>query len=354
VPNFWIGLVPFGDVVRLGTEYPNFMDTTYDPMLEFGPVISGSTCPAYSGASPITHSSSPSRCSYTMPGTAKPFFGFTSNWAGCVLARANGLEESDQAPSSGVAGSYYRAYSYASTATGISGSNTCTGGSNAWMCSKTTTVAGVTTTQTMYNSVTATSGPNQACTVAAVQSMVAERSTITSAINTMTAGGNTAINLGAAWGYRMLSPNWAGMWGGEMNATGNAQYPQLPLPYNTPLMNKVVILMTDGMNNPPGGTAGTAYVGQSAPTVASLDTSTKAVCDNMKSHNIIIYTIGFGTTDDNNPSNPTSVNGPLLKYCATQLYPGDTSHYFLATGSISLNNAFSQIGSSLANLRVSQ
>ena len=72
--------------------------------------------------------------------------------------------------------------------------------------------------------------------------MTANKNTIIAALNTMQPQGDTHIDLGMAWGWRMLSPKWQGLWGGEMNTNS------LPEAYNTPLMNKVVILMTDGDN----------------------------------------------------------------------------------------------------------
>jgi hypothetical protein len=231
------------------------------------------------------------------------------------------------------------------------------------MCHVTSGSGASQTTQTIYNAVTGTTGPNLNCPATQVQPMVAEKSTIASNVSSMVAGGSTMINLGIGWGFRMLSPNWNGLWGGEMNGTTNTNVPlvahqndsiSLPLPYNTSLMNKVMILMTDGMNSPPGSATGSAFQGQSLPSTNQLDTWTKNVCDTMKTNGIIIYTIGFGTDDTNNTASSTSVNGPLLKYCATQLYVGDTSHYFLATSSISLAGVFQQIGASLSNLRISQ
>lgn len=349
VPNLWVGVVPFSYFVNIGTSHSTWMNSTFDGNLDYGPTVT-SSCPSYSGNSG-THSSSPSRCSYTLSYTAVPTFGMT-NWQGCVLARPT-YEETDQVPSGSVANSQFKAYLNVSTATGIS-SNKCTGSGNDWTCSKTTGSGASQQTQTIYDAATSSLTPNLNCIAAPVLPMTASKSAVVSEVNSMTAVGSTMINLGMAWGYRMLSPNWAGYWGGEMDNTGSTQFPQLPLPYHTALMNKVLILMTDGINSPPGGATGSAYQGQSLPTVPQLDSRTKTVCDSLKSNGVIIYTIGFGTTDDNDSSNPTSVDGDLLKYCATQLYSGDTSHYFLASTNAALAGVFQQIGASLANLRISQ
>jgi len=353
IPNMWIGVVPFTDIINIGTGHSGWLDTTYDATLDFGPVVYSNSCPAYSGT-PGSYSSNPGRCAYTLSGTSTPNFGLT-NWSNCVTARSATttstinppltLDASDDPPAA--TGTFFQAFYNITTATGISGSNKCTGGSNAWNCSQTNGSGSNKTTTTMYNAVTSSTGPNLNCIQAAILPMTATKTNVANEVNAMTANGSTMINLGMAWGFRMLSPNWTGLWGGEMNAAS----PQLPLPYHTALMNKVVILMTDGMNNT---SSGTAYQGQSTPSDATLDSSTKAICDTLKANGVIIYTIGFGTDDSDNPNNPTSVDGPLLKYCATQMYSGDTSHYFLAPTNTVLATAFAQIGDQLANLRISK
>ncbi len=181
--------------------------------------------------------------------------------------------------------------------------------------------------------------------------MVAEKNKVLTEVNAMTAGGSTLIDVGMAWGYRMLSPNWRGLWGGEMDSNN------LPQNYNTPLMNKVVILMTDGMNqlDPNNFTAykylDSGVLGTTNYTTANstLDTRTLAVCTAMKQNGVLIYTIGFGTNGNNDPTDATSVNGPLLQACASK-----PEYYFLAPTNTQLTTAFEQIGDSLANLRVSQ
>ena len=53
--------------------------------------------------------------------------------------------------------------------------------------------------------------------------------------------GGTMANLGLAWGWRVLSPKWRGRWDGDLPE-------ELPLDYETPNMEKVVVLLTDGNN----------------------------------------------------------------------------------------------------------
>jgi hypothetical protein len=178
--------------------------------------------------------------------------------------------------------------------------------------------------------------------------------------------------VGLAWGWRTLSPSWKGLWGANPTFT----YPlstttvPLPLPYNTQQMKKVVVFMTDGMNTTgssnvtynTNSNSDNGYDDQSTfPTDNQLDQLTEDVCDAMKANGIIIYTIGFGSLGAHTPptindrtGNNTYVDASLLQYCATQVYTGDTSHFFLAPTNAQLENAFEQIGNQLANLRVSQ
>lgn len=62
--------------------------------------------------------------------------------------------------------------------------------------------------------------------------MTSTKSTLTTAIVAMKAVSQTHINPGAVWGWRMLSPKWRGLWGGDISTYS------LPLDYNTKGMTK--------------------------------------------------------------------------------------------------------------------
>ena len=85
-------------------------------------------------------------------------------------------------------------------------------------------------------------GPNLGCGPA-ITPLVASKTTVQDAIDEMLPWdrGGTMANLGLAWGWRALSPKWQGAWGGEPPDI-------LPLPYETLSMEKVVILLADGVN----------------------------------------------------------------------------------------------------------
>ena len=53
--------------------------------------------------------------------------------------------------------------------------------------------------------------------------------------------GGTSSNFGMVWGWRTLSPRWQGLWGGATPA-------DMPFDRDEPLMDKAVVLMTDGTN----------------------------------------------------------------------------------------------------------
>ncbi|MDX2073351.1 MAG: pilus assembly protein TadG-related protein [Alphaproteobacteria bacterium] len=187
-----------------------------------------------------------------------------------------------------------------------------------------------------------TKGPNKYCPQA-VTPMTGVKATILSGINAMTANGNTHIGLGAVWGWRMLSPRWQNIWGGEMSANG------LPLAYNTPKMNKAVIVMTDGDNVISNDSRGAYWylddekLGTDVQSAAEaqLDTRLGQVCTSMKNNNIIVYTISFGSISGSSQT--------MLRNCASQ-----SDFYFPSPDSATLQAAFKSIGDSLSSLRISR
>jgi Flp pilus assembly protein TadG len=278
-PNLWVGMVPFSQSVNIGT----------------------------------------SRSSWLL---ANAFNWGPTSWAGCVEARvASGRDVTDDPPSV----EKFRAYYWADHDT-----------YNNWITSNSPLTYSLDTTGTSQR------GPNAYCP-APVLGMTNVKATVDTAIDTLAAAGNTHINYGAVWGWRMLSPRWRGLWGGVMN-TNN-----LPLDYNTPLMQKAVIIMTDGTNtigNSVDGAYGYLSDNQlgttnSATAVTRLNTKLTTVCNAMKAQNIIVYTVLFQETD------PTIMN--LLRSCATT-----PDYFFDSPSEAELQTAFRAIGDSLANLRISR
>ncbi len=287
--NLWIGLVPFSQAVNIGT----------------------------SRASWTSNASMPS-----------PGWGTTS-WAGCVDAReASGRDITDDPPSVALFPKYYW---------------TCHTSYNAWYGTNSSRNNCGTGSGLQYKSgLGASLGPNKSCPQP-LTSMTKFKAPILAGIDSMTAVGNTHIVTGAAWGWRILSPRWRGLWGGEMDDD------DLPLDYNQPLMNKVMILMTDGENTIDNSNRGAYWylsngkLGTTNQTnaVTQLNTRLTQVCTEAKDNGIIVYTIAFG--------NPGATIETLLQGCASK------PEYFFDSGNAAeLQSAFTQIGDALANLRISK
>jgi len=161
------------------------------------------------------------------------------------------------------------------------------------------------------------------------------KTTLEAGIDALQPRGGTYINVGAVWGWRMLSPRWRGYWGGKMDENS------LPLNYNSPLMSKAVILMTDGFNSPNAGGYSAYASSTAADTQSELDAKTLQVCTTMKAQGITIYTILLQETDPGVKA--------LLRTCATS-----PDMFFDSPTNEKLKEAFHTISDSLANLRISK
>lgn len=293
-----------------------------------------------------------------------------SSWKGCVEARSSPYEE-DQAEALNTVQPWVRSYwpstnrmkFYEYPAYKVLKANSrVRSGDNDWGLPRhPDDMAGaVVETSAAGNSA---HGPNLGCGPA-ITPLQTNKSTVTAAISQMAAWsrGGTMANLGLAWAWRMLSPNWRGKW--------TASPANLPLDYNTPLIDKVVILLTDGTNewydypaHPPGcdsvspctlpGDADyTAYgrlvdqrlgAGINTNTAARTEINNRmsALCTAMKAKGIIIYTIVVETPDQ-------AIND-LYSSCATK-----PSYYFPTPDSNQLATVFHTIAEQLANLRLAQ
>jgi len=185
-------------------------------------------------------------------------------------------------------------------------------------------------------------GPNMDCPNSAILPLTNTKQDVLTAINSMVASGGTNIHLGAAWGFRALSPT-------EPFTQGR--------PYDQATA-KVMILMTDGenttyaANNMNGAYYYTAYgypynrrlgaPGWSTSALrAEMNVRTLEACANAKAAGITVYTIGL------NPPNSTTRN--MLKNCASS----EANAYFPSQPS-ELNSVFTAIANQLSALRLSQ
>ncbi|MCC7047131.1 MAG: pilus assembly protein [Alphaproteobacteria bacterium] len=215
-------------------------------------------------------------------------------------------------------------------------------------------------------------GPNKGCPVA-VTPLQPSKATAIAAINGMTPwyGGGTSIPAGLSWGWRVLSPNYTGLWAAPSLAT-------LPGPYNQALIDKVIVLLSDGMNEvvdhgAPGcsesNTTDTSYYAGSYPcspqesdytaygrltdgrmggttitaATTGLNSKITSLCNAMKASdkNIIIYTIILQVND------ATIQN--VFQNCATK-----PEYFFVSPSASDLGGIFKKIANQLSNLRLSR
>lgn len=156
------------------------------------------------------------------------------------------------------------------------------------------------------------------CPSQAVLPLTKNVDVIKAAIDAMQASGMTAGHLGIAWAWYMLSPEWNDVLPSDSE----------PSDYDDKGVQKVAILMTDGMFN-------SYYESDNGDAVAQA----RSLCDSMKAKGISIYTIGFQV--------PADVV-PTLKYCATS-----PKHFFNATDGGELRETFKTIANRLNGLRIS-
>ena len=251
-PNLYISVVPFNVAINVGN---------------------GSTQQGWlTGTAP----------SYTHPT-------LTYSWSGCVEARRNGYDVLEDAPARASANSlFYRYYwpnTYVATDTSLNnascttsqdynsvGSGTCWG-NNDWGAPLATQEAnpvvkalrvlasnyGTTTdknTKVVSGTGTPVFGPNFMCPRVSVLPLTMHRPTVEAKIQELIGTSanpypfsyGTVITTGLQGAWYTLSPSWQGVWPAS-DPSGAPSHAALPLPYNTSLMKKVVVLLSDGDNN---------------------------------------------------------------------------------------------------------
>ncbi len=193
-------------------------------------------------------------------------------------------------------------------------------------------------------------GPNLGCGPA-ITPLTAAKGPVIAAIDEMLPWhrGGTTSNLGLVWGWRTLSPRWQGLWGGATPS-------ELPLSYDEPFMDKVIVVLTDGQNqfydHNGGGPQGSDYTAYDRLNVfgyatldqarAEIDNRFAALCTTIKQTGIKIFAITFGST-------PNASTQSLYRTCAS-----NTGFYFHAPSNDELQTVFDTIGRQLSNLRLSQ
>ena len=184
--------------------------------------------------------------------------------------------------------------------------------------------------------------PNLACPNPIVP-LTNQRAPLEASINALISWhrGGTFSNVGMVWGWRVISPD-------EPFTEG--------LPYNTPKYDKVVVLMTDGVNGyyqksgsafksdfsayrrVDNGVLGTTNKNAATPII---NARLEEVCDAMAAKGIIIYTVTFQLSDSNTLG--------IYERCAA-----NGGRHFDSPTPDDLREDFREIADELKNLRVSR
>lgn len=295
--NLWVGVVPYVAHVNIGSEHSDWLTAAGRDKINNGDYL-------------------------------------PTEWMGCVLARSDDEDLTDTPPAEAPIEPWYwddepSYHSYYKP--------------NNWIDDD--------GNRSVYeaNSRSYAKGPNRGC-AQEILPLVESKTTVLAAIDDMEAWsfGGTASPVGLVWGWRVISEKWQGLWGGDSPAN-------LPLANDTPYMDKVIVILTDGKNefisriDELGGSDYTAYGtidewGYSSIYTArdELDDRFATICENIKEEDIIIYGITFGSTPDTATKN-------AFETCAT-----DPAFYFHAPSNDELQDVFDAIGRQLSNLRLSK
>ena len=189
-------------------------------------------------------------------------------------------------------------------------------------------------------------GSYNPCLTPTIVPLTSNKTTLHNSINALAAAGSTAGQIGVAWGWYMVSPNFGYLWPA---ANRPSDYGAVTLGQE---VLKVVIVMTDGVfnsiyfdgviaqNSTSGSGSGNYKINQDSPNGNGHDQAL-ALCTNMKAAGIKVYTVGFDV--DASASATSFVNN-----CAT-----DAEHVYLPETGTELKQAFRDIARQVSNLRIS-
>ncbi len=194
--------------------------------------------------------------------------------------------------------------------------------------------------------------PGNNCPSNAMVPLTSDRTYLTQQIGQLTAGGSTAGQVGLAWGWYAVSPNFNSLWPSTMNRAAA---------YGSNNLLKVVVMMTDGEFNTPycdgviaqnagAGSGDTNWHNRCDAQNGSPFQQAVELCDAMKDEDIIIYTVGLDVTNANdNTPNVVDTAREVIESCATS-----ADHVYLPSGDTDLREAFRAIARSISDLRIAR
>lgn len=172
-----------------------------------------------------------------------------------------------------------------------------------------------------------------------IQPLTDNKTTLLDLIDDLEVSGSTAGQIGTAWGWYTVSPNFNGLW--ASNTAGA---------YDANNLLKAVIIMTDGEFNTNhcegvlatnAGYGGNDRIGNCNATNGDPFDQTEELCEAMRDLDILIYTVGF-------QMNARGRGAEVLNGCAT------SGSAFLPANGADLTEAFKAIGRDITRLRISR
>lgn len=183
---------------------------------------------------------------------------------------------------------------------------------------------------------------NGSCISDTILPLTSNAATVKNRIDAFSVSGSTAGQIGIAWGWYMVSPNWNSLWPSGAAAE-----------YNAAETLKAVVIMTDGEFNTPycNGVISRQAGSGSGSNSAKIDcdatngdpfAQSRSLCSAMKARGVIVYTVGFGIASGGDAA-------AMLLDCAST-----PENFFLPANGGDLSQAFAAIGRSISQLRISK
>lgn len=185
--------------------------------------------------------------------------------------------------------------------------------------------------------------PSKQCHDEEIVPLTSNKSLLHDAIDDLETGGSTAGQIGLAWGWYLVSPNFAYLFPTDSQ----------PAAYTDPDLAKVVIFMTDGELNTAhyngvvardsgDGSGWDGYkINEDATNGSSFDQAS-TLCSAMKAAGVIVYTVGFDVGS-------IAAAQDLVEDCAT-----DPSYVYQPDSGEELAQAFHEIAVNIALLHLSK
>ncbi|NIA68885.1 hypothetical protein HBA54_09800 [Pelagibius litoralis] len=192
------------------------------------------------------------------------------------------------------------------------------------------------------------SSSSNVCPTPTIVPLTSNKTTLQNNINALQPAGSTAGQIGVAWGWYLIAPNFSYLWPTDSQPK---DYGEIHLGRE---VLKVVVIMTDGdfntiysdgviaQNSTGGNSSGFARhkINQDATNGSAFEQA-QALCDNMKAEGVEVYTVGLEVAS-------TSGATDFVNNCAT-----DADHVYLPSSGTELRQAFRDIATQVSNLRIS-